>query len=128
MRLGYDKVEIRDSKNPDGPHHVVSLEIWREFVHFVQKSALHEAATDVASSDPKPDYVDTTNSVWLKGESACPDWLEYTFATSGKIEYAVLRRGLGENYLVFTLAEWSAFVEGARGGEFNVPRRLAAAM
>ncbi|WET77989.1 DUF397 domain-containing protein [Amycolatopsis sp. QT-25] len=79
---------------------------------------------DKAHIRPK---LDLSDAKWIRAEpegADLDDCVEYAFVphTDG-VTYTAMRQSSNPdvNILVFTPAEWDAFVKGVRDGEFNLP-------
>lgn len=75
--------------------------------------------TDSSAETPR-----TVSASWIKSSHSGPtggNCVEVAFLAGGDVALRNSRRP-EEPALVFTDAEWEAFLRGARDGEFGVPR------
>lgn len=109
------QVKVRDSKAPADPPCVFTAAAWEPLVAIVAASR----PADLLPGEVSGDKVDVRSSLAGAGWQPAGLEAEYAFVdhTDGAT-YAVLRQdGV---VLVFTMAEWDAFVAGVRDGEFTL--------
>lgn len=110
-------VRIRDSKAPADPPCVVTAAMWEPLLAAVAGSRPADLPTAASPGDKA--------SLRTSGELAEAPWqqagpeAEYAFVDQvDGATYVVFRQAAA--MLVFTMAEWDAFVAGVRDGEFTL--------
>lgn len=113
------QVGVRDSKAPADPPCVLTTPAWEALLSAVEASRPAGVRPGGASGDK----VTVRSSLELAGAAWRPAGPEAEFAFVDQADgatYVVLRQGAV--VLVFTMAEWDAWVAGVRDGEFTLAR------
>jgi Domain of unknown function (DUF397) len=112
-------VWVRDSKAPADPPCALTAAAWEPLLVAASNSVPADVRPDVVCGD-KADVrssLTLTAAVWQPaGPEAAYAFVDYTDGAT----YVALRAGTV--VLLFTMAEWDAFVAGVRDGEFTLAR------
>ncbi|MFI7145976.1 DUF397 domain-containing protein [Nonomuraea sp. NPDC050022] len=112
-------VALRDSKDPSGPQLRAGTDAWRSFLAgakngYFELSAPPPAATG-RTTKPTPEDLNLISAEWLH----TPDRLDSLLSIAFVGSHVVMRLSPTAETLVFTLAEWQAWLDGAKDGEFD---------
>jgi hypothetical protein len=113
------QIRVEDSKSPADPPCVISAAAWDPLLAAVAARRPADLPRDGVSRDK----TDVRVSLDLAGVAWCPAGPEAEYAFVDQVEgatYVVVRQATV--VLVFTMAEWDAFVAGVRDGEFTLAR------